>query len=369
MGKCNIPKPGMLDFVGKAKWDAWSQLGEMTCADARKGYCALVDGFSPDWRQETARAGDDGGGQQAPSAGKGGSEEDDDDLFDDSDEEGASSGGGGGGGGVGGFMAPSVSTLSESKLPHHNRMDPSSIAPPSSSPCNLLPLSPFPSPPPPFRSVLSDDGGKGLKADLCQFASEGNVDMVLKLLNQGVEAQFADEDGETGLHFAADGGHLDVVSLLLEVCVCVYVYVCVCVCVCVYVCVCICVFVYVCMCVYAYVTHVRPSRRLNIPCCPPQKGIPVDIKASDGQTSLHYACAAENIEVCRLLLVRPLPPLPLHPSNQALFSVFAHHYGLLCAHSVYAVSVVIAQTLTWCEIYEWTTVEEDDLTLVLFSFR
>lgn len=26
-GPCNTPKPGMLDFVNKAKWEAWSSLG------------------------------------------------------------------------------------------------------------------------------------------------------------------------------------------------------------------------------------------------------------------------------------------------------------------------------------------------------
>lgn len=191
----------MLDFVGKAKWDAWSKLGEMTCADARKGYCALVDGFSPNWRAEAA--GEDaygngrggGGGQQAPSASKGDGEEDDDDLFDDSDEEGASSGGGDGGG----FMAPSVSTLSEYRC-YCDCISPS-LTPPSPSIC----------------TVLSDEGGKGSRKDLCHFASEGDAEMVLKLLGEGVEPHFADEDGETGLHFAADGGHLNVISLLLEV--------------------------------------------------------------------------------------------------------------------------------------------------------
>lgn len=29
-GKCNKPKPGMMDFVGKAKWDAWNGLGAMS---------------------------------------------------------------------------------------------------------------------------------------------------------------------------------------------------------------------------------------------------------------------------------------------------------------------------------------------------
>lgn len=29
-GACNTPKPGMLDFVNKAKWDAWKSLGSIS---------------------------------------------------------------------------------------------------------------------------------------------------------------------------------------------------------------------------------------------------------------------------------------------------------------------------------------------------
>ena len=35
VGKCNVAKPGMMDFVGKAKWEAWNTLGDMSqvCSD------------------------------------------------------------------------------------------------------------------------------------------------------------------------------------------------------------------------------------------------------------------------------------------------------------------------------------------------
>ncbi|GLD56669.1 enoyl-CoA delta isomerase 2, mitochondrial-like isoform X2, partial [Lates japonicus] len=29
-GPCNTPKPGMLDFVNKVKWDAWKSLGSIS---------------------------------------------------------------------------------------------------------------------------------------------------------------------------------------------------------------------------------------------------------------------------------------------------------------------------------------------------
>ncbi|KAM9302781.1 enoyl-CoA delta isomerase 2 [Morus bassanus] len=41
-GPCNAPKPGMLDFVKKAKWDAWSSLGNLSQDNARQKYAELV---------------------------------------------------------------------------------------------------------------------------------------------------------------------------------------------------------------------------------------------------------------------------------------------------------------------------------------
>ncbi|KAG8442441.1 hypothetical protein GDO86_011285 [Hymenochirus boettgeri] len=44
-GPCNTPKPGMLDFVNKAKWDAWKSLGSLSKDDARHSYVELVSGL------------------------------------------------------------------------------------------------------------------------------------------------------------------------------------------------------------------------------------------------------------------------------------------------------------------------------------
>ncbi|KAJ8010244.1 hypothetical protein DPEC_G00072990 [Dallia pectoralis] len=42
-GPCNTPKPGMLDFVGKVKWDAWKSLGSVSQDDARQQYVDLIE--------------------------------------------------------------------------------------------------------------------------------------------------------------------------------------------------------------------------------------------------------------------------------------------------------------------------------------
>ncbi|GAB6021057.1 Enoyl-CoA delta isomerase 2, mitochondrial [Chamberlinius hualienensis] len=43
VGECNTKKPGALDFVGKAKWSAWSSLGSMAKEEAGKNYIELVN--------------------------------------------------------------------------------------------------------------------------------------------------------------------------------------------------------------------------------------------------------------------------------------------------------------------------------------
>uniref|UniRef100_A0A8C6SYE7 Enoyl-CoA delta isomerase 2 n=1 Tax=Neogobius melanostomus TaxID=47308 RepID=A0A8C6SYE7_9GOBI len=42
LGPCTTPRPGMLDFINKAKWDAWKALGETPQEDARQQYCDLI---------------------------------------------------------------------------------------------------------------------------------------------------------------------------------------------------------------------------------------------------------------------------------------------------------------------------------------
>eukprot|EP00067_Danio_rerio_P000593 NP_001002645.2 enoyl-CoA delta isomerase 2, mitochondrial [Danio rerio] len=42
VGPCNTPKPGMLDFVNKVKWDAWKGLGSISQEEARQQYVDLI---------------------------------------------------------------------------------------------------------------------------------------------------------------------------------------------------------------------------------------------------------------------------------------------------------------------------------------
>lgn len=41
-GPCTTSSPGMLDFVNRAKWDAWKALGSISQEEARQQYCDLI---------------------------------------------------------------------------------------------------------------------------------------------------------------------------------------------------------------------------------------------------------------------------------------------------------------------------------------
>ena len=43
VGDCNIERPGMLDFTGKAKWDAWDARKGMSKEEAEGDYITTVE--------------------------------------------------------------------------------------------------------------------------------------------------------------------------------------------------------------------------------------------------------------------------------------------------------------------------------------
>ncbi len=46
-GDVSGPRPGLLDFKGRAKWDAWAGQRGKTRDDAMEQYVALVDRLTP----------------------------------------------------------------------------------------------------------------------------------------------------------------------------------------------------------------------------------------------------------------------------------------------------------------------------------
>mmetsp|Transcript_34074 Transcript_34074/g.24580 ORF Transcript_34074/g.24580 Transcript_34074/m.24580 type:complete len:86 (-) Transcript_34074:66-323(-) len=43
VGDVNVDRPGMMDFKGKAKWDAWNGKKGMSQEDAQKAYVELIE--------------------------------------------------------------------------------------------------------------------------------------------------------------------------------------------------------------------------------------------------------------------------------------------------------------------------------------
>jgi diazepam-binding inhibitor (GABA receptor modulating acyl-CoA-binding protein) len=43
IGDCNTDKPGMLDFKGKAKWEAWNARKGQSKEDSQKAYIELIN--------------------------------------------------------------------------------------------------------------------------------------------------------------------------------------------------------------------------------------------------------------------------------------------------------------------------------------
>ena len=42
VGPVNTKRPGMMDFVGRAKWDAWNSLGKMSQDEAKQAYIDYI---------------------------------------------------------------------------------------------------------------------------------------------------------------------------------------------------------------------------------------------------------------------------------------------------------------------------------------
>ncbi|TPX34036.1 hypothetical protein SmJEL517_g03189 [Synchytrium microbalum] len=55
VGACNVSRPGMLDFAGRAKWDAWNSLGDLGRHEAMQQYIELVESISS-WKRDDQEA-------------------------------------------------------------------------------------------------------------------------------------------------------------------------------------------------------------------------------------------------------------------------------------------------------------------------
>ncbi|KAI8447685.1 acyl CoA binding protein-domain-containing protein, partial [Phakopsora pachyrhizi] len=52
IGDVNTTRPGMLDFTGKAKWDAWKGKEGLSQAEAKTKYVELLKGYLEKWSDQ-----------------------------------------------------------------------------------------------------------------------------------------------------------------------------------------------------------------------------------------------------------------------------------------------------------------------------
>ncbi|XP_039448870.2 acyl-CoA-binding domain-containing protein 6 [Culex pipiens pallens] len=52
-GKCDVPKPGIFNMAGRAKWTAWNELGDLSKPQAMQGYVQHLTQLKPSWDQSS----------------------------------------------------------------------------------------------------------------------------------------------------------------------------------------------------------------------------------------------------------------------------------------------------------------------------
>ena len=200
VGANDTRKPRLLEGMAKhAKWSAWNELGDMPRDDAKEAYIDLVTQLCGNWRNERGN--------------------DSDDVFEDADEDGGDDGGLGG------------PVFSKPQMPFD--LDNQSRGAEGGAEGGAEPIG----------------GGGGSMDPMLEACRRGDVAALQRAVSFGpLDLSRKDECGRTALHWAADGGHVDVAIALIKM------------------------------------------------------GAHVDAVDDDGQTALHYAATCERAETCRLLL-------------------------------------------------------------------
>lgn len=193
------------DYVAKAKWNAWSRLGNMSKLEAMKHYVSLVDRLSPGWRAL-------GSPRSSPVLGN----------KDDNNNNNNNSG------------SSHNSNNANVSAKERSWKGTSKMLPESSSDVED-----------------GEDSGDGSEEKgFLYYCREGDVGAVVKILQEQGTSVLSQKDSEgvTGLLWAVDRGHHEMVSLML------------------------------------------------------QAGANVDQRDDAGMTALHYACMCNDLEMVQLLL-------------------------------------------------------------------
>ncbi|EAU93205.1 hypothetical protein CC1G_10273 [Coprinopsis cinerea okayama7 len=178
-------RPGIFDFTGRAKWDAWAEIGSKyrSVEEAERRYVELArelgwDGVVPVEASSSSSSGPERSSER-PKAEEGEEEEIQWDSSDDDESSQPPKAGGSGGGGRGGGQGLGVTVSAVARPEEESSGDTKSLH------------------------------GVVLNGDLSLLQDLLNKDPTLNL-------DAPDEYGYTPLHLAADRGHVEIVKFLLS---------------------------------------------------------------------------------------------------------------------------------------------------------
>ncbi|XP_060535500.1 acyl-CoA-binding domain-containing protein 6 [Cylas formicarius] len=161
-GPCNVPKPSWYDMKGKAKWDAWCKLQDMSQNEAKTRYIETIMELSPDFELDQA---------------------------DNKNESWVR-----------------VSTMPEERFVGQQVVSDYIRDGDVNKIKDILQSA--------SKPTLDNLDEKGM--GLIHYAADiGNSDILSLLLTKGANINQQDSEGQTALHYAVCCGHLDCVKLLL----------------------------------------------------------------------------------------------------------------------------------------------------------
>lgn len=165
-GVCNIPRPSWYNTKGKAKWDAWNKLGNMSQAEAQSLYVQLVETIDPNFLQSPKE------GWVAIST-----MQTDEKILSESEKS------------LTDYVKESNSTQVVNILKSYNQKEVVDLV-------NKL-----------------DEDGLGL---IHWAADRGSPEVLNTIISFGADVNLIDSDMQTALHYAASCGHLDCIKVLLK---------------------------------------------------------------------------------------------------------------------------------------------------------
>ncbi|CAG0921476.1 unnamed protein product [Notodromas monacha] len=175
-GPCKIPKPGLFDFEGKKKWQAWKNVGDLSQDDAKARYIDVLDNLEPEWRGKM----ETGNVAKKPAG-----------------------------------FGVSVSSMYAKEKEKDSSSDTSSTLHDFIVSGSVDKAKDLLNSPDAAMLVAARDPDSGL-TPLQMAADRGQAVIVAAILRvPGVDVNVADAEGQTALHYASSCGHGEVVDLLL----------------------------------------------------------------------------------------------------------------------------------------------------------